>query len=110
MSFDPIYSASLTIIIVHSEIFRPIREWILNRSSKLGYLVQCPMCLGVWIGGIWAAIFGGDILLQSLLTSLLSWIIYSVVTAFGAVGDYFTENLASNNLGEESKNEEDIND
>ncbi len=45
----------LTQIIVYSSIFRALREDILEKSEWLGKLVNCPMCMGWWVG---AFLFG----------------------------------------------------
>jgi hypothetical protein len=89
MNIEFIYAACLTIIVVHSEVFRWLRNLVAKFSDKMGYLIHCPMCFGFWAGAFWALSTGGDIFLQALLTSVSSWIIYSVVTAFDALGDYF---------------------
>lgn len=72
-----------TLILVESELFRPLREWvdyhrqwsaidrIYNRRrppwhkawvypfwSKLGYLVGCHLCAGTWVGLVIAAVTG----------------------------------------------------
>ena len=38
---------SIVYVIVYSEIFKPIRDKL---SGKLGYLFQCPICMGAWVG------------------------------------------------------------
>jgi len=43
--FFPI--VSIVYVIVYSEIFKPLREKL---SGKLGYLFQCPICMGAWVG------------------------------------------------------------
>lgn len=41
----------VTTVIVESELTRPIREAIVARfPGKVGYLVNCHMCAGTWVG------------------------------------------------------------
>jgi len=84
-------SVAVTCIIVHSEIFRIPREFVHRLSEKLGYLVTCPMCMGFWVGLLFGmmTLFNSAIIV-GLLSSLFSWMVYNLTTAFGAVGDYYT--------------------
>lgn len=46
-----------TMVVVESELFRPLREWLDRRyikhgrvhQNKLRYLVSCHLCTGTWI-------------------------------------------------------------
>lgn len=41
----------VTKIVVEAEIFNEPRDWItLHAPEKIGYLVHCYLCSGVWIG------------------------------------------------------------
>ena len=48
----------VTTIIVESELFQPLRDWVGMRSRWFGYLFRCHLCVGVWIGLLLAAMFG----------------------------------------------------
>ena len=81
---------SVTLIIVHSEIFLPVRNFVKHKSDTLGYWITCPMCFGFWVGLIGGLLVGSNFVGLALLTSLFSWTIYNIVTAFDAIGNYFT--------------------
>jgi hypothetical protein len=81
---------SITLIIVHSEIFSSFREYLKSKNDTLGYWISCPMCLGIWVGLIGSVIIGANVILGALLTSLFSWSLYNIITAFDAVGNYYT--------------------
>lgn len=41
----------VTMIVVESEMFRPVREMrLIEERPKLAYLVNCYLCAGTWIG------------------------------------------------------------
>lgn len=44
--------AGVVQIVVESGLFEKARAWVSARSSFLGQLVNCPLCFGVWVGGI----------------------------------------------------------
>ncbi len=43
-------SIGLTNIIVNSNIFKPVREWMELQSEALGELFGCVTCVGFWVG------------------------------------------------------------
>jgi len=91
---------AITCIIVHSEIFRPLRELVTKYHSTIGYWIHCPMCFGFWVGMGYGYLVGSNMLTLGLLSSLFSWTIYNLVTAFDALGNYYTtviQNGESNN-------------
>lgn len=90
MLIDVLSCVAITCIIVHSEIFRPLRDFVSKVHHTVGYWISCPMCFGFWVGLFYAFIFGLTPLTLGLLSSLASWTLYNVVTAFGAIGDYYT--------------------
>lgn len=51
--------ARLTRLVVADEIFRPLRNWTMDRSTWFGYLVTCPWCMSVWLA---TAVFGATYL------------------------------------------------
>jgi len=92
---------AITCIIVHSEIFRPVRELALKLNQTLGYWISCPMCLGLWTGISYGFIVGDNPITLGLLSSLSSWTVYNLVTAFGALGDYYTTMLQNGESNDE---------
>jgi hypothetical protein len=90
MPIDVLSCVAITCIVVHSEIFRPFRELVSKIHNTIGYWISCPMCFGFWVGLSYAIAFGLMPFQLGLLTSLSSWAIYNIVTAFGALGDYYT--------------------
>jgi len=43
-------SFGITLSVTRGKIFDPIRQRALKINSTLGQLLQCPMCLGFWVG------------------------------------------------------------
>jgi hypothetical protein len=33
-----------------AELFRPVREWLLNRGGMAAYFANCQFCVSVWAG------------------------------------------------------------
>jgi len=47
----------ITMIAVRGAIFHRLRDWLLSvRPNDVGYVVNCPQCMGFWVG-----LFGGVI-------------------------------------------------
>lgn len=90
MLIDVLLCVAITCIVVHSEIFRSTRDLIESLNKTTGYWIRCPMCFGFWVGLIYAVIFGLSPLSIGLLSSFFSWSAYNFITAFGALGDYYT--------------------
>lgn len=90
MLIDVLSCVAITCIIVHSEIFRPLRDFASKVHNTIGYWITCPMCFGFWVGLSYAVVFELAPLKMGLLSSLSSWAVYNIVTAFGALGDYYT--------------------
>jgi Protein of unknown function (DUF1360) len=46
----------LTRLVVEDGLTAPVREWVWRRfpveSSRLGYVLSCPHCTGVWVAGL----------------------------------------------------------
>ena len=40
--------AHLTYLLVKAEILRPVRERLSKLGPRTAYLLQCPVCLGIW--------------------------------------------------------------
>jgi len=62
----------LTIIVTQSKLFEPIRKGAGKIHSKLEYLLNCPMCFGVWSG----------ILVHIIQTHKLDFLIYGFIGSF----------------------------
>lgn len=68
--------------ITQGEIFAGVREWMKGKSSWLGKLISCPLCLGHWTAfGLAVANFGTS----GLLTKWLAITAISVLTS-GLIG------------------------
>ena len=66
-----------TYIVVFSKICRPVRDFVENKSEKLGELFHCPLCLGFWVGLLAHFMCGSptqNILFDMTLASICSWI------------------------------------
>lgn len=78
-----------SIIITSSSIFEPVRNFIDSKSSFLGELFSCPMCMGFWSGVFWSIVnsnFSGEhyvghlnVVYAGILSSLFSWTYFSIV-------------------------------
>lgn len=53
-ALEVLATARLTRLITQDEIMEPIRDEIAGRapSSRLAYLVTCPICVSVWAGAV----------------------------------------------------------
>ncbi len=98
--------AGLTIIISSGSIFDKPRAFISNKSKFLGELVSCPMCLGFWVGLIFAALFGINPIIIAGIVSLFSWGFFNVVDLISTTSAYVTNLIILQNNNQE--NEEDI--
>lgn len=82
-------SIGLTLIITSSLVMLPIRNVIENISSKLGELINCPMCTGFWVGLFSSLFYDVNPLWLGCSVSLFSWAIYVSISSLGSVGEYF---------------------
>ena len=56
----------ITMIAVRGAIFYRFRDWLLVvRPNDVGYLANCPQCMGFWIG-----LFGGVVYADFLMVPL----------------------------------------
>ena len=91
-------SVGLTIILSGSSLFDRPREIIMSKSALIGELVECPMCLGMWVGFatslcfldntlFYAMYYGGMVSLLSYffatLIGLLNNVSYSIELNYG---------------------------
>ena len=82
-----ISASSLSITITQTELFSPMRAWISEKNTMIGYLFHCFYCLSHWI------IFIGVIIYQPILISS-SFIIIDLL-----VSSFFTIALATYSSG-----------
>jgi hypothetical protein len=50
----------VTRLVVLDQITNPIRMWIISKNGETGwfsYLIHCPICASVWIGGVAAPLY-----------------------------------------------------
>jgi hypothetical protein len=70
----------ITIIITSSLIFDRVRQAIASKSKGLGELVNCPMCMGFWVGFAFAIYAkSAPPIIMGGIVSFLSWSSYSLV-------------------------------
>jgi hypothetical protein len=81
-------TVGFTIVITVSGLMGPIRSYIESKSERLGYLVQCPMCFGVWVGACAALIVDVPVFEAAFSTSLISWVLSNIVFALMSVSEY----------------------
>ena len=86
-------TVGITIIFTKGDILEFFRDSISNMSDKLGYLVNCPMCSGFWIGAVSGFALGLNPILSAGMVSFFSWLSYSVVEALYAIGLYFDSKI-----------------
>ena len=79
----------ITIILTQSSLFERLRDWVSSYSEKLGELVNCPMCMGVWVGFIMSFIFSCNIFHLSFITSIASWSLSAVINLFINLSYYY---------------------
>jgi len=95
----------LTINLVSSEILRPLREFVLSKSEKLGYLLSCPMCSGFWIGLVASSFFEINPVFGAATASFSSWFAANFIDAIYAVGVYYDVQLQDGELEDERTTE-----
>jgi hypothetical protein len=93
-------SAGITLIVVLSYLLEPIRDFVSARSSFLGKLVSCTMCMGFWVGAVCSMWFDINPVFGAAVTSLVSWTTSSVVDTFSAVSLYIDSYLENGEQNE----------
>ena len=79
----------ITIIITQSSIFEKPREVFSNMGDFFDELIHCPMCMGFWVGIFLSFLYGKDIILVAPTSSLLSWVIFSIINLTYSITNYF---------------------
>lgn len=46
---EALATAAITMTLTRGTVFRPLRLWVIRRSSWFGKLVTCPYCMSHWI-------------------------------------------------------------
>ena len=88
----------ITIIITSSEIFRNLRENVAKYSTFLGKLIECPMCMGFWVGFFFSLIGVGveSPLFLGSIVSLFSWSWYNIIDYFVIKGTWYASRIVTN--------------
>lgn len=94
----------ITLVINSSKLTLGLRQWVMERSEFFGYGLECPMCVGFWVGVVLSlaahlriapvgsvaldAIPGGHATLEAVLngfaSSAVCWAIHVVLARLGA--------------------------
>ena len=85
-------SVGITIILTRSSLFEKPRDFIEGKSSLMGELVSCPMCLGMWVGFITSLFVVNNTIIFSIyyggVTSLVSYFFESIISMFNTISYY----------------------
>ena len=75
--YDVIFPiVGLTIIITQSVIFEGFRNYFSGFGYYAEEFINCPMCVGFWVGLFTGLAYNQDIFFTSFSGSLLSWITF----------------------------------
>ena len=72
-------SFGITTILSISKIFKPVREYVKNKSAFWGDMLACSMCTGFWVGAFLCITYfspTGNILFDACLSSASCWLLY----------------------------------
>ena len=89
MFLNIITCVGITIILTQSSLFERLRDWVSSFSDKLGELVNCAMCMGVWVGFIMSFIFSCNLLHLSFCTSVFAWSLSAVINLLINISYYY---------------------
>ncbi len=87
-----------TIIITSSSLFAPLRARAAVVHPKLGELVTCPLCAGVWVGFGQGVLLGGPLenfFWNGLVYKAVAELVQSVVLAIASVSRLLVVDLHS---------------
>ncbi len=83
--YDALAVFRLTKLVVDDEIFAAVRDKLLERfppeSTKLGYLITCPWCVSIYLGG---AVVAARVLVPRQWDLLAHALSYSALTGLAA--------------------------
>ena len=87
-------SGGLTAIIVGSHIFSAPRDFLSEKSESLRIFMNCPMCVGFWVGLFMSMTLpvSANVFMAAFSASLFSWAAYTLVDAADSVASYFDTN------------------
>ena len=71
----------MSFALTHSKVFSPVRSLASRIHPMLGYFINCPMCMGFWVGLLLSSVWvtpTGSIILDGFLGLSCSWLIYCV--------------------------------
>jgi formate-dependent nitrite reductase membrane component NrfD len=71
-------SYGLTMIITRGYIFKSLREYLTTKSNKLGIMISCPQCVGVYCGFLLSLLSGIGIWNSFLISLTVSGIAYTI--------------------------------
>jgi hypothetical protein len=83
----------ITVIIVLSHLFEPIREYLSNKSNVLNKLLNCTMCTGFWVGAVCSIWFDINPVFAAATSALLSWSVSSGVETLNTISLYLDSHL-----------------
>lgn len=79
-------SVGITCLITQSSVFSSAREFIGRKSSFLGEMVTCSMCMGFWVGVVTSQIsFVYSCIYAGAISSLASYFIISLIDLMHSV-------------------------
>ena len=67
--------------ITHSRVFSPLRKLAAKGPNIVEYFVNCPMCMGFWVGLLLGSVWHsatGYIILDGFLGLSVSWIYFCI--------------------------------
>lgn len=68
----------LTMIVTKGYIFKSLREYVTLKSLKLGTLISCPQCFGIYCGFLLSLFWGSDFLISLYMGFAVSGICYTI--------------------------------
>ena len=85
-----LWTTGATFIVVSSTILEPVRQYLFSKIPLSEKLLTCHMCTGFWIG-VFATITQVELnpLQAGCITSLISWVLATMLGAVQSVGSYF---------------------
>ena len=94
IAYFSLSAAGLTVILVYSTLFEPVRSFLSARSDKARALINCPMCMGFWVGIVSSVVyFHTPVFASGCIASLVSWILANLIDAVQSIGTYFESAL-----------------
>jgi len=82
----------ITIIVTQSSIFEDARNAFSSIGDFFDELIHCPMCFGFWVGLILGFVYGKDVVMTGPISSILSWIVYTIANFLYSITIYFQNN------------------